>query len=627
VKTFKLTALGAIVSPFFFACGGDNLTLPSEGAPAHIQVVEETNGQSSSVNTPLPDSIKFLVTDTQNRPVPGATVSFVLEESGAGAGAVVDPASSTTNSSGEVSTSLTLGTQVGIVKGQAAVQVPEGSTPVSANFTAQALSSTASTLTLVSGNGQSASVGAELPAPLVVKVTDSFGNPIPGVEVQWAAEGGGDVSAATTTTGEDGQTSVTRTLGPAAGEQRTTATGQDLAGSPVTFTHTATAGNASSVNIVSGNNQEAPAGSKLAQPLVVRVLDQDGNPIPNLAVSWVVGDGGGTADPTTSNTGADGQASTQWTLGGTPGNNTLNAVVSGVGTATFKATATGTGAPSNLAIITQPPSSVTAGATLSPAPVVQVRDGAGHDLPAPGIEVVVSLTGGPGQLSGTTTVTTGANGQAQFSDLKITGATGSPKLIFSAEGLRSATSNKIQVEKAATTTAITADDPDPSDPNQSVTVSFTVTSGAGTPTGNVQVTTSGGGESCTASVSDGHCDIVLTHPGDQNLTATYQGDGVFASSSSASVPHHVNEPQNQAPVAVFSHESCVSGSPCQFTDVSTDADGSIVSWSWNFGDGTVSNEQNPSHSFFASIFPYHVTLTVTDNSGATNATAQDITVP
>src|SRR4029078_13482839 len=87
---------------------------------------------------------------------------------------------------------------------------------------------------------------------------------------------------------------------------------------------------------------------------------------------------------------------------------------------------------------------------------------------------------------------------------------------------------------------------------EAVTVTFSVTSTAGTPSGNVTVTASGGGESCTGSVAEGRCDIVLTQTGDRNLTATYQGDQAFASSSSPSILHHVNEPappSNFPPVA------------------------------------------------------------------------------
>ncbi len=62
-----------------------------------------------------------------------------------------------------------------------------------------------------------------------------------------------------------------------------------------------------------------------------------------------------------------------------------------------------------------------------------------------------------------------------------------------------------------------------------------------------------------------------------------------------------------------------------FTDTSSDPDGSIVSWSWNFGDGNVSSAQNPSHTYAAAA-TYSVSLTVTDNDGATGSSNQDVTV-
>jgi PKD repeat protein len=625
----KLSILAIVGLPLVFACGGDNLTLPSEGAPAHIAVSPNTDNQTAVVGSTL-DSLEFLVTDTQNRPVPGVTVQFSLEDDAGGA--TVDPVSGVTNSEGKTRTSVTLGTRVGRLTGQASVPVPAGSTPVAVAFSANATSESASVISIVSGDNQSAAVNTQLRDSLVVKVADAFGNPISGVTITWRAEDGGDVSAATTQTDENGLTFVTRTLGPTAGTQHTLAEGEGLVGSPVTFTHTATAGNASSITIVSGNNQEAAAGTQLPEPLVVRVLDQDGNPIVNRPVSWVVGDGGGTPSAATSNTGPDGQASIQWTLGSAPGRNTLNAVVSGVGTATFTATGSGTGSPSTLAVTTQPPSSVAQGATLSPAPVVQVRDAQGHDIALAGVDITVSVSQGKGQLHGTQTVATDGNGRAQFGDLSITGGSGSHKLIFAADGYRSVTSNKIEVEKVSTTTSITADDPDPSDANQLVNVSFSVTSANGTPTGEVEVSASGS-ESCTAPVEQGSCQLTLTGTGDRTITATYKGSDVFESSS-ATTPHHVNEPTpptNNPPTAAFTPPECTAGTACQFTDASTDPEGNgtIVEWTWNFSDGTEpSHEQNPSHTYSTAsfLFPYLVILTVKDNQGATNSTSQPVTV-
>ncbi|WP_157631266.1 S8 family serine peptidase [Catelliglobosispora koreensis] len=85
-------------------------------------------------------------------------------------------------------------------------------------------------------------------------------------------------------------------------------------------------------------------------------------------------------------------------------------------------------------------------------------------------------------------------------------------------------------------------------------------------------------------------------------------------------------PGNQPPVASFTH-NCGTGSlSCTFNGSgSSDPDGTIASYAWNFGDGTTGTGATVSHTF-AAAGSYTVTLTVTDNGGATGSTSQNVSV-
>jgi hypothetical protein len=85
------------------------------------------------------------------------------------------------------------------------------------------------------------------------------------------------------------------------------------------------------MEILSGNQQSAPAGTALANPLVVLVTDLDGNGVENARVHFATTDGSLT--PTTVLSASNGQAQSSWTLSATPGSNFATA--SGVGIATL----------------------------------------------------------------------------------------------------------------------------------------------------------------------------------------------------------------------------------------------------------------------------------------------------
>ena len=86
--------------------------------------------------------------------------------------------------------------------------------------------------------------------------------------------------------------------------------------------------------------------------------------------------------------------------------------------------------------------------------------------------------------------------------------------------------------------------------------------------------------------------------------------------------------QNQSPTAVASADTTSGPAPLTVnfsSEGSTDPDGSIVAYAWNFGDGGSSMAANPSYTY-STVGSYTATLTVTDNEGATATDSVTITV-
>jgi hypothetical protein len=203
------------------------------------------------------------------------------------------------------------------------------------------LSGPARALALNSGNNQVGVAGTQLAQPLAVKVTDSGGNAVAGVTVNWAATGGGTgvaVTSPTSITSASGIATMNATLGSTGGANTFTATVAGLTGSPATFSATA----AKNLAVNSGNGQSATAGHQLANPLVIKVTDNASNPVPGITVNWSVITGGTGAAVSSSSTitDASGLAQVTATLGTTAGANSFRATVAGLtgSPVTFNAT-------------------------------------------------------------------------------------------------------------------------------------------------------------------------------------------------------------------------------------------------------------------------------------------------
>lgn len=80
----------------------------------------------------------------------------------------------------------------------------------------------------------------------------------------------------------------------------------------------------------------------------------------------------------------------------------------------------------------------------------------------------------------------------------------------------------------------------------------------------------------------------------------------------ASVSVRITSPTGLFPTADFSVDC--TGLTCDFTDASSDADGTVQAWSWEFGDGETSSDPSPQH-VFPTGGPFTVSLIVTDDAG------------
>lgn len=83
----------------------------------------------------------------------------------------------------------------------------------------------------------------------------------------------------------------------------------------------------SGFTIVQGNNQVAQAGVLLPTPVVLRVVDANGDVVPNVTVDFAVAAGGGTVNPATALSDANGEVAVGWTLGQATVTQSLQAAV------------------------------------------------------------------------------------------------------------------------------------------------------------------------------------------------------------------------------------------------------------------------------------------------------------
>jgi hypothetical protein len=190
-------------------------------------------------------------------------------------------------------------------------------------------------LSRVDGDGQRGTVGAPLPAPLVVRVAASGNTAVAGRRVVFSPVGEGAavrLDPDTARTDSRGTASSIWVLGIEAGQHQVQAhlVADDVAPAPVTFSAEAIAGPPDTLAGASALNRAGRQGHELSDPLVVRVADRFGNPVPGATVAWAVTTGDGELSAETTRTGSDGTASVIWELGGRVGVQKAAASIPGV---------------------------------------------------------------------------------------------------------------------------------------------------------------------------------------------------------------------------------------------------------------------------------------------------------
>ena len=392
ITVMRVTLAGSSDTVFFHE-------IATAASPKNISV-SAGNGQTTRPGTPVLVPPAAVVRDTFNNPVPGVSVTFAVTQGG---GSVTGtPALTDTNGIATVG-SWTLGPN----DGPNALQATASGVPVGANFTAtghvEPVDSANTTLT-VTPSTITVSAGSEV-ATITVTARDASYRPVPyaptvlNVGIQQFLD----------TTDANGVATMTFSS-TVAGGLLVYAVVEGVA----TIRRFLSVRSAApfSIAVNAGNNQTAVAGTPVAVAPAVVVRDTFGNGANTVGVAFAVTGGGGSiTGPSTINTTAIGIATLGgWTLGVTPGPNTLTATVVGTSlTTTFAAT--GIDNAASVEISAGDGQIVPPRATVPIPPAVLARDAAGNPMTGAVVDFVPAP--GSGALSGPATQTTGADGTAR----------------------------------------------------------------------------------------------------------------------------------------------------------------------------------------------------------------------
>ena len=297
-------------------------TATARAAGATQLLLESGGGQTAAVGALLPQPIVFKVLDQFNNPVEGIDITVASAQGGTFSSPV------RTDATGLASLTWRLGTGAGQHQLTASAQ---GTNTLDVTATANA--GPPSSVTTVSGNQQVGVAGQPLPQPLVVRITDQFGNAIAAVAVQWQVSSNcGSVSPAQSATDASGLAQTTWTIGTVAAH---CGGGVDAGVGGITARFTSVITGTTPATISARHLTELVGTIDATMQLTAWVSDAVGNPVPGISVSWGLTAGNGSFNAPFSTTNTEGRAVISFTPGHVAGDNRVQATAGGVGSANY----------------------------------------------------------------------------------------------------------------------------------------------------------------------------------------------------------------------------------------------------------------------------------------------------
>jgi adhesin/invasin len=304
--------------------GRTTLTAQSEGysssiaaevvlTPAAVKLAAG-QAQRAPAGRKLPEPVLVQVLSRAGRPVPDVSVTFTTDADEGSA----DPANALTDRNGRVRAAWTLGKHAGRQR----LIITVAGVDSALTMSAEADPVAKDTRVQPARDVPNGAAGALLAQAVGVRVTDTAGAAESDVPVAWTVLDGGKIEAMSARTDSLGEAWAHWTLGPRAGTQRVRVqVGNPRTMPAFTMSATALANSATKLELASGGGQEGRVGAMLTRPVVMRLLDDSGNPVSGatvrvIALAGTVADSAPAAD-------AQGRALIHWTLGSKAGSQEL----------------------------------------------------------------------------------------------------------------------------------------------------------------------------------------------------------------------------------------------------------------------------------------------------------------